>query len=463
MCSIVPISDLTPQQCKTIKDELTIVEKRSGYQVRNGFKPKIVKFYVTDAKNKVVYLPYIFAKALTRKNYNLLDTHVSLRDSLKALSKEELKNTEFAVKLRSDQLECVTSSQEYLGKFSTVTIGLPPGSGKTIISSYLSWACDYVTLVLVHRTALIKQWVNTFNKSMPFLAQHLWVVGTQKEDLQQIPPIIICMNSRIDNIDSKILKAVGTLIIDEAHTFCTPSNVSCMFATQPRFIILATATLQRSDGMELMAQNLAGKHGIFKTSDIAYDFYLVRTSISLKDDSTNDDNFMAVCNKLCEIEERTKLILDIIEQNLHRKFIVLSRLEPYVGELCAKLVERKIEADSLSGKKDTYNDSKVLVGTVSKIGTGFDEENACEDFKGMKSDTLILVHSVSAWQLFEQMRGRVMRASTTPAVVWLCESDCATERHFKKLRKYIEETKGRIIEIDVTKDSLYFLKDTDED
>jgi hypothetical protein len=42
------------------------------------------------------------------------------------------------------------------------------------------------------------------------------------------------------------------------------------------------------------------------------------------------------------------------------------------------------------GQKKGYNDSHVLVGTVSKMGVGFDEANVCENFQGVKSDTLVL-------------------------------------------------------------------------
>ena len=128
---------------------------------------------------------------------------------------------------------------------------------------------------------------------------------------------------------------------------------------------------------------------------------------------------------------------------------MLSRRADHVDNLVQWLNAYGITADSMSRAKTTYKDSTVLVGTMGKIGVGFDEENACPEFQGRKSDTLILAHSVKQWQCFEQYRGRVMRTEN-PVIVWLNPKNAVCRRHLSELKSWIEETKGRLSSINWT-------------
>ena len=52
--------------------------------------------------------------------------------------------------------------------------------------------------------------------------------------------------------------------------------------------------------------------------------------------------------------------------------------------------------------------------------------------------------------MFEQVRGRGMRADT-PTVVYLNDKHSITRRHMSIMRKWIRETKGEIIELKIDK------------
>jgi len=57
----------------------------------------------------------------------------------------------------------------------------------------------------------------------------------------------------------------------------------------------------------------------------------------------------------------------------NNKFILLTRLTEHANNLSNWLNVSGISSDTLVGNKSTYKDSKVLVGNIGKIGTGFDE------------------------------------------------------------------------------------------
>jgi len=303
-------------------------------------------------------------------------------------------------------------------------------------------------MVYCTRDTIARQWYKTFSKCMPSYEQYIWIVGEcpPPED-GSIPAFIICMDERVDKIPDHILKSIGMLIIDEAHMFCTPSRVKCLLKCQPLYVILESATLERDDGMHAMVQSMAGFHGVFMISKDPYLFYSIETNAQVqlvKNKFGND--FGKLCESLSMSEQRNNKIVSIVAQNPHRKFIILSKLADHV-ELLEKFFQiNGIKAGTLYRSKSTYSDSPVLIGTMPKMGTGFDEANACEDFQGKTSDVLILAHSVKKWQQYEQFRGRVMRCKA-PIVIWLNDPNSTTRKHLEELRPWILKTNGTIIPI----------------
>ena len=63
------------------------------------------------------------------------------------------------------------------------------------------------------------------------------------------------MSGRIDKIPQELLDAVGFLIIDEAHTFCTETRIKSLLRVKPRYIISCTATPDREDGLYSMIES----------------------------------------------------------------------------------------------------------------------------------------------------------------------------------------------------------------
>ena len=316
----------------------------------------------------------------------------------------------------------------------------------TICGALLSYLGGYVTLVYCNRDTIMRQWYKTFAKCFPGYESWIWMVGvTDPPPAPAVPPFIICMDERSDRIPEHIRNAVGMLIIDEAHMFCTPTQVSCLLKVQPRFVVIETATLERDDGMHTMMQAIGGFHGVFRISSSPYTFVRMTTHVSVELVKNRfGTNYDMLCKSLAAHEYRNMIIVDIIRSNPLHKFIVLTRLKEHVELLERVCAANGITAAMLYGTKSRYEDSPVLIGTMPKMGTGFDEENACDNFQGRKSNVLILAHSVKKWQQYEQFRGRVMRCKA-PIVIWLQDENSTTKKHFDGLKAWITETNGTII------------------
>ena len=448
MSVAVPIDFLSDDQIKLITKHLTMtpIDPKEEEQKKWRFGPKIptkpkvsLLMFKISEDQKTIYLPYRFACVLAYgKLLNMDRPHIKIIHDNKPA---------FGLQLREEQIPIVQEAYQQLCTYNTTTLGLYPGIGKTYMGTYLAYLFGNVTMVYCNRESIMKQWFKTFSKSVPDYTNYIWMVGEQDAPPEgNVPAFIICMEERYTKIPQYILKAIGTLIIDEAHMFCTPTAVNCLLAEglYPSKIIIETATLERDDGMHQMIQSIAGEHGVFMVSKIPYMFMQIYTRVAPEVTKGKfGTNFDLLCKTLANDESRNNIIIDIVKTNPHRKFIILTRLKEHV-ELLERLHHNHgIRAATLYGNKNSYSNSPVLIGTMPKMGTGFDEENACDDFSGDKSNVLILALSVKKWQQYEQFRGRVMRCSA-PIVIWLHDENSTINNQLELLRPWILGTNGSI-------------------
>jgi superfamily II DNA or RNA helicase len=154
-------------------------------------------------------------------------------------------------------------------------------------------------------------------------------------------------------------------------------------------------------------------------------------------------------------EERNDQVLGLIKAHPDYKILILTwRSERHVLPLFKYLKSHGIDCDYMSGTKKTYRDSRVLVGTIQKIGTGFDEKAACENFNGMRINMLIKLGSTASSELLEQVAGRAFRAEF-PVIVDFVDDHPLSEKHFTKVADpWYKSRNGKIVVVK----SPYYLK-----
>lgn len=469
MSTIVKISDLTQNQIDNIVEELSIVpfnsreetmRKRGQIDKFSQTKQSPITMFITNIEDGTISLPFRFACLFLGKKCNLNIDH------------KKLKETEFMVDLRSEQIPIMEEITEQLKKYNSTTLGLRPGIGKTILGALVIYLKGLAGIIFLTRKLIGDAWVATFTMCLPNLK--VWFVGEEtihykkKEIPNEMPDIIICMNERYLKIPKEYLSKVGITIFDEAHMFCTRSNVECLLCTQPKYVILETATLARSDDkMERMVQKIAGEHGVFRTPNIQFVTYNINTGIYVQEEKNSHGlDAQKLYKALSEDQSRNNLILNIVKNNPHRKFMLLTRTKGHVEMLSKIFSENNMLHDTMYSNKKSFNDSPCLIGTIPKMGTGTDEARACKDFKGQASDTLIFCLSVKKTEVWEQVKGRIMRcaapvnkdgqviAGKTPAVIWLNDRNGMVKSHFKGLKQWINETNGKIVDLEYYPDEV---------
>lgn len=414
MSCVVPIIQLSSLQIEQIKTLLHFQSPVISKHQRSV--PPAIRFYVRHQDH--IYLPFLFTSSLLQivPNGELIYPERSIN---------------FIGTLRDYQIPVQEEAWEQIQTYGTTILGLYPGFGKTALSSYFVSRLQGLTVVLLPREILIKQWLKTFQDN---ITARVAVVGVDSftEDID----ILICMDTRVNKIPIEIRKTVKVLIIDEAHMLCTPERVNTLLAFHPQYVIALSATLERDDENHRMIHAMCGEHGVFRQSTKPFQVVKILTGVKPERQSNKGvlDWAHLVLTTLMS-ERRNHLILHLIRQENDRKILILTSRTDHAKYLCDFLNSTQIPADYMCGRKGSYDDVGVVIGTFYKIGTGFDPATSCANYQGRPFDLLILVCSMKKYDMLTQNIGRVFR-SESPKVLHLVDDDGIYQDHWRKAQRW---------------------------
>lgn len=386
-----------------------------------GHGKEPVDFYIWD--EETLYLPLSFAKRLFPD----------------APSDKRWRRcrVRFTGTFRDEQPAVYAEALCHLQERQTVTVCLPPGSGKTVIAIALASKLRYITIILITLETLIVQWRKTIRK---FTDGSCWVVG---EGSYNGEPFIICMNRRIRKIPRKILQGIGTMIIDEVHLFCTQEKVGQILRVCPNHIISLSATPKRADGLHLMTIALCGTHMVVRRNYIPPTVYYVKTGITGTETERKQGWWTRQEASIILNPERDIPIYTAVRRFSSKKILVITKRLEHVDRLCTGLRNRGEDYDYLTGDHKEFRNCRVLVAIDKKAGVGFDLATNCEDYDNHPIEVVIICFSLKDEPLLEQIVGRAMR-SKQPVVVQLQDDDPTVMSHLQQNLFFYKDIKGTV-------------------
>jgi superfamily II DNA or RNA helicase len=340
---------------------------------------------------------------------------------------------------------------EHLLSIGTTTLGAPPGAGKTLMSAWLASQLGGLVLVLSPLTLVQRGWIATFEQ---YTDAKIWH-NDGKSSIPSNCNVVLSMNTMFQKIPSEILSMVQTLIIDEAHMFCTPDRIHCLLGTTPKYIIACTATPHRSDEMQTIMHAVCGTHGIFIKPTKQYTVYKLLTGIEVEVEKTRSGytNWPKLVKDLSDNADRNNIILNLVISNPTFKIMILTWSREHAHYLNRLFKENNISSDVLAGTKSSYKDSRVLVATFAKSGVGFDEAVVSTDWNGVRLNMMFLVGSTKNADSLCQFVGRIFRAEH-PIIIDFVDNNSICKRHWNERKKWYEdpEQNGKVIEFKYTKE-----------
>ncbi len=294
----------------------------------------------------------------------------------------------------------------------------PTAFGKTVTAAAIIARRGVNTLVLVHRTELLKQWQE---RLQAFLDVGKGVVGTigggKAKPTGRIDIAVMQSLSRQGEV-SALVENYGQVIVDECHHVGAASFDAILKRTKAKFVLGLTATPIRRDGQQPIIFMQCGpiRHTAARPASAPHDLEVVPRSrssrIELPATAGIQDVFRHLALDLARTEAIAAEIAGAFE--LGRKVLVLTERTEHLDAICLALAGRVPHLFVLHGRMSKKQRAaliaeldalapdapRVLLATGKLVGEGFDHPPL---------DTLVLAMPVSWKGTLQQYAGRLHR------------------------------------------------------
>ena len=294
--------------------------------------------------------------------------------------------------------------------------------GKTVTAAALIAKRGVNTLILVHRSELLKQWQERLHA---FLAVEKDVVGTigggKRKPTGKIDIAVMQSLSRQGEI-SELVENYGQVIVDECHHLSAFSFEAILKRAKAKYVLGLTATPFRRDGQQPIIFMQCGpiRHTAAKPAGAPQVMVVIPRYIPSLTVLPGDRGIQEVFRQLSTNERRTDAIAADIIQGYRegRKLLVLTERTEHLDTIKKALGEsvdslfllhgrmaKKQRTELIKKLNGLPNDvPRILLATGRLVGEGFDHPPL---------DTLVLAMPVSWKGTLQQYAGRLHREHAT--------------------------------------------------
>jgi superfamily II DNA or RNA helicase len=351
----------------------------------------------------------------------------------------------FAGTLRMDQEAAVSAMlHHYAG-----VLCAPTAFGKTVSAAAMIARRGVNTLVLVHRTELLKQWQE---RLLAFLAVDKGMIGVigggKSRPSGKIDIAVMQSLSRQGEVNP-LVESYGQVIVDECHHVGAVSFDAILRRTKARFVLGLTATPIRRDGQQPIIFMQCGpiRYTAAESASAPRDLEVAPRLWDARIDLPREAGIQEVFRHLANDQERTDAIAAEISGAFGqgRKVLVLSERTEHLDAIKASLgsqvpaplvlhgrMSKKQRAAVITELDSLPTDApRILLASGKLVGEGFDHPPL---------DTLILAMPVSWKGTLQQYAGRLHREHAGKVDVRII--DFVDTGHPALLRMWVKRQRG---------------------
>lgn len=380
-----------------IRKELT-VSPMATYKVSAKTKPE--KFIIYDETDDYISVPKFYG--LERFG------EPEVNEELKG-KKIKFKTS---INLRDYQEEIVDTTYKQIKEVGGGGICVGCGKGKTIMAIKIIEMVKRKTLIMVHKTFLLDQWIDRITGVCP--DAKIGIIMQDKIDIED-KDIVIGMLQSIakDKYDRDVFMDFGFVVFDEAHHAPSKYFSRALPIISCRKSLFLTATPKRSDGTEYVLYWYFGPVAYLLPPDKNDNVIVKSINYTVEDDKfreykvrfTGQVNKAKTITSLGEVKKRNKFIIKLITECLieeGRKILVLSDRIDHLKRLEKKLKKRDIDYGYYIGgmKRNKLEESEKKTVILASYGM------ASEGLDIPALNTLILA---TPRRNIEQSVGRILR------------------------------------------------------
>lgn len=257
------------------------------------------------------------------------------------------------ISLRDEQVPAVQAVIDALDRPGKGAILFAPcGKGKTVMGLEIARRMKRKTLVLVHKTFLVEQWVERAEAFLPNAKIGFW-----QRDQMPAPDddIVIGMVQSIVNpkreYDCSVFDQFGLVLADETHRYAAPMWQDAISRFPAAYRVGLTATPERKDGLQEVfylhigpiVYWMEGHKRVPSIYKIRTDVYFEEADYTLRNGKANTSKLITM---LSEVENRTIRVsaYAIRAARTGRKVLILTERVAHAEWMCA-YVQRELGDD----------------------------------------------------------------------------------------------------------------------
>lgn len=430
-------ANLTPKEETFIRDGLTV----KAYLPKSPIQPEAFSIYRESPKK--YYVPRYFGQDIFGE---FAENKLSLGDDI---------DVEFSGELREYQVNIVNKYIRFVKGSGGGLLDVDPGKGKTVMALNIVAKLKKKTLVIVHKSFLLNQWIERIQQFLP--TARVGKIQGQIVDIED-KDIVIGMLQSLSQKDypEELFDSFGLSIYDETHHLGAEVFSRCMMKTITNYTLGLSGTMQRKDGLTKVFKMFLGDI-IHKEKSNTSEHSVIVKAIKYKVDDAEFNEikydyrgnplYSTMISKLCNYSHRSEFIIRVLQNELvvnpEQQIMILAHNKSLITYLYKAIEYRNIASVGyyIGGMKEadlkTSETKKVIIATYAMASEGLD----------IKTLTTLIMASPKTDVC--QSVGRILRTKhTSPLVVDIIDSQDIFEKQWLKRRQYYIKQKYNIISSD---------------
>ncbi len=347
--------------------------------------------------------------------------------------------------LRPDQETAVAAMLQH----DAGVLCAPTAFGKTVTAAAMIARRRVNTLILVHRTELLKQWLERLQAFLGTGKEGIGTIGGGKARPTGRIDIAVMQSLSRQGEVSTLIENYGQVIVDECHHVGAVSFDAILKRVKAKYVLGLTATPIRRDGQQPIIFMQCGpiRHAAATPAGAPRDLEVVPRSGCPRIDLPSEAGIQDVFRHLINDQNRTRAIATEIQCAFARgrKVLVLTERIEHLDAIRTALAGHepapfvlhgrmpKRQRDALIAQLDALppDAPRILLATGRLVGEGFDHPPL---------DTLVLAMPVSWRGTLQQYAGRLHRELASKTAVQII--DFVDTGHPALLRMWDKRQRG---------------------
>jgi len=420
---------LNKKQINTIHNELNVkphLLHSIGQQI---------EYAIYRESNNKIYIPRYYGL----KEYGNFENN---------LSKGEIIKVEFKGELFPYQNNIIDKYINHVKDSGGGLLDVEPGKGKTVMALNIISKLKRKTLVIVHKTFLMNQWVERIQTFLPSAT-----IGKIQGDIIDIEgkDIVLGMLQSLSNktYDSAIWDQFGLCIFDECHHLSAEVFSNVMINIVCNYNLGLSGTMKRKDGLSKVFEYFIGPIVHKEKTDVTTEVLIKTINVDFNDfdkvktDFRGNPMYSTMINVL-DCKERNEFIINMVKYELNinneQQIMILSNTKSLINNLYEgiKQFEESIGYYLGGMKEDKLKESetkKVILATYAMASEGLD----------IKTLTTLIMATPKSDVC--QSVGRILRSkheNQTPLVIDIIDNHQVFNNQYKKRCVYYNSKKYKI-------------------